>query len=344
MNAITPDKPTIGHNLPSEEQAIRDNLIEKHRSLQPRAAELLADGAKLPEVIAEDQIPQVTDFIGSVKTHMNKIEQTRKVEKDPYTRGGQIIDGYFKKMGEPLETLWSEAKRRLDRALNAKADRVRKQQEAEAARIRAEAAERQRIAEEERKKKEAELAEARARAEAAEKKQREESERLQREIDEAERKRKESEAKTEQAEIERRAAIQRQVDAAAAEAAANVQKKRAEEDAAKKESAAADAQRDAERADRQLDSAAAKEHRVQTAKTSEFARTRGEYGKLGTLQEFWNHTGLDRDTLDKRAIWKFISDEALEQAVGRYIGSFAGNEPKPIKGVKFFKDSSAVVR
>lgn len=386
----------MGHNLPSEEQAIRDNMAELYRSYQPRVDELLADGAKIPEVIPEEMIPTVTDFIGACTTHVKKVDGTRKAEKDKYTRAGQVVDGFFKRLIDKIDDgngnglKWTIQKR-LKAALDAKADRERREKE-DAARKEREAADaRKRAADELLRQEQERAAAAKREAEAAEARRLEQQRILQEEIRrDEERKR----AATEQAERDRAAAeeLARQnsdpvtgcdpanlgaepmnTDGTGEPAAVSVEtgpppatpaplslaerlaveeRERLAGLAAKRTAAAAEnAQRDLAEATREADratnraTAATMQHaKVIAAPSADFARTRGDYGKVATLQDFWDISPVDRDQLDKRAIWKFITDEALEQAVRAYRDSFAGQEPKPLKGVTFFKNTRGQVR
>lgn len=55
------------------------------------------------------------------------------------------------------------------------------------------------------------------------------------------------------------------------------------------------------------------------AKPAELGRTRGEYGSLTTLKQFWDFSDLDRATLDLEALRDHIPGDALEKAVRSWI-------------------------
>ena len=77
-----------------------------------------------------------------------------------------------------------------------------------------------------------------------------------------------------------------------------------------------------------------------SVKPAALGRVRSDYGATATLQQVWTFRNLDRAKLDKRAIWAFISDEALEQAVQRFID--AGH--RELKGVEIFQTTRSQTR
>ncbi len=84
------------------------------------------------------------------------------------------------------------------------------------------------------------------------------------------------------------------------------------------------------------------------ANAAELSRTRSDYGAVASLRTFWDHTPedsacadpVDRDKVDKDLIWPFIPMDALDKAVKGYVKA-GGRE---CRGVRIFKDTSAVVR
>lgn len=214
------DTPSLAHdprNARSQEEQIRDNILERHNHLPSRTKELLEGIAKVPDPIPEDIAGKVTDFIKSITAHLKAINGARVAEKEPFLQGSRIVDGIFKTMAEPLEQGKVKIEARLGIVLRAKEERERRAAEARA----------------------------QAEREAAEARRREAEEKAQREREAADRARREAEAielkRREEAEAERRAAAERQAAHEAELARMQAEQKAAEE-------AAAEAERKAERA------------------------------------------------------------------------------------------------
>lgn len=87
-------------------------------------------------------------------------------------------------------------------------------------------------------------------------------------------------------------------------------------------------------------------------KPAELARTRSdEGGALGTLKEVWQFTIEDFDAIPGSPLWPYIPRAAKEQAIRAYMRQNAPpTQPKdaapwnPLKGVKFFRTTDAVIR
>lgn len=176
--------PGPGHNSGSQEDQIRDNIRERHPHLEPRASELLKTAQAVPAEISEEIAGKVADFIKSISAHIKAIDGARSLEKEPYIKGGRIVDGLFKKMAEPLETAKKELEKRLGIVLRAKEERERREAAEKARREREEAEERKRVADELARKQREEAEAAKRAAEEAERKQREEADRIRREAEE----------------------------------------------------------------------------------------------------------------------------------------------------------------
>jgi phage host-nuclease inhibitor protein Gam len=100
--------------------------------------------------------------------------------------------------------------------------------------------------------------------------------------------------------------------------------------AAAAEEAAAQARRDAEKAEQ-----------AAAAKPAELGRTRGDYGGMTTLKQFWNFRDLDRAAIDLEALRQHLPTDALEKAVRSYINAnkdalLAGER---LAGVEIFEDT-----
>jgi len=246
--------PGIGHNVTSHEQVLRDNLQERYRHFDPRTRELLDEASRIPETIDEALAEKVSDFIKAISSQLKAIEGARKIEKDEYLKGGQVVDGIFRKMAQPLIDMKATVEARLGVVLKARDERKRKEAE-EKARIEREAAEeRRRLAEEQAERDRQAAAEARARADEAERIAAQERERRRQEAEAARRREEEiaAQARKEREEEERkqaeaRAARQREIDEAAE------RRRKAEEEAAEQGRKRDAAVAEAKRAERELE-------------------------------------------------------------------------------------------
>lgn len=132
---------TIGHNLPpTDADPLRDRLSEEHAALMKRRDELLEATDRAPAVIEdEDTAGKMTDFIKQVQAAIKAAEGARVAEKEPFLAAGRTVDGWFKKMTDPL----ADAKKKLERVLTEyqrkKAERERREREEAARREREEA-------------------------------------------------------------------------------------------------------------------------------------------------------------------------------------------------------------
>ena len=348
MNEATP-APGPGHNLPPEDQQLRDNIAERHRALKVRADELLLDGKAMPDVVKEDDIPRVTDFTQSLRLHMGDIDLSRKQEKSRFDRLAKLVDGVFHGWRTPLQDLHDRVKRRLDIALSAKAERVRAEKERDAELQRQAAkAEADRL-EKERQRKQAEAEAAQRQAQEAERL------RVQAAIDAAPKPAPTpppapaDDAAAPASAQPRPMTPGERVAALEAERIANLQAKRASEVADTKAKELQTVSHQAERARASFAGASVKVQKVQQSKASEHAKTRGVYGAVATLQEFWDHGPIDRKAMfdhapTRRIIWRLLSDDALVEAVKAHIGAAGGNKPDKLAGVEFFKNTRTQVR
>lgn len=272
--------PGIGHNVPPREQMLREEILERHKHLTPRTSELLAEAAKVPSQIAEEQAGKVADFVKSIAAQLKAIEGARQAEKEEYLKGARVVDGIFRSMSDPLKTAKTLIEERLGIVLRAREERRRKEAE-EKARLEREAAEkRRREAEEAAARERAAAEEARRQAEEAERKLA--AEREQRRLEEeARQKRLEEERLARQREQEEAARKEREriaaIEKERAEAAERTRKaKEAAEEAGRKRDAevraAQEAERRAKKEQEEAERAAAKRRRDDERREREAAQ------------------------------------------------------------------------
>ena len=121
----------IGDNMPPPNvDPLRDRLAETHAALLKRRDELLAGAERAPaEVGDEDTAGRIADFIKQLAACIKNADIHRVAEKEVYLAGGRTVDGWFKKVSDPL----TEAKRKIEDRLTIyqrrKADAERKVRE-----------------------------------------------------------------------------------------------------------------------------------------------------------------------------------------------------------------------
>jgi hypothetical protein len=136
----------------------------------------------------------------------------------------------------------------------------------------------------------------------------------------------------ERAERERIAREEREAAAKAAETA------RAAEQAAL-DAQTMDAAIDAEELARKAAADAAAADREATVKAAELSRTRGDFGSVSSLVEFWDFKDIDRGALDLEALRQHLPMDALEKAVRSFVK--AGG--RSLRGATVFENSKARV-
>lgn len=110
----------------------------------------------------------------------------------------------------------------------------------------------------------------------------------------------------------------------ATERAAGMDKAEDLDEAVRAEDVATQARLDAERAEKDA-----------AAKPAEMGRSRGDYGGMTSLKQFWDFADIDRDKLDLNALRHHLPEDALEKAVRSYIKA-GGRE---IAGARIFENT-----
>lgn len=97
---------------------------------------------------------------------------------------------------------------------------------------------------------------------------------------------------------------------------------------------------EAEAAARAAEALAVKATQAATAKPAEMARTRGDYGSLGTLRQEWVFSDLNRAELDLEALRPHLPEDAIEKAIRAFIKA-GGRE---LRGCRIHETEKAMVR
>lgn len=165
MDTLTPP---LGHNNPPDPIAdLQSRLVDTHQELIDRGDQLAGMAERLPtECTDEDTAQKLADAIKQCAAFEKNSEAARVSAKEPHLAAGRAVDGWFKKLADPV----SGVKAAMARLLTTY---QRKKEAEERARLQAEA----RAAEERRKEEERQR---RAAQQEAQRKQ-DEADRLQRE-------------------------------------------------------------------------------------------------------------------------------------------------------------------
>jgi hypothetical protein len=126
--------PGPGHNLGTitHPDALPELLLEQHGRLLERRDELLAGAERVPTVDSDEAAGKVGDFLKQLDGCRKNADATRVGEKEPYLSGGRAVDGFFKRIIEPLDKARKPVKANLDKFLIAKREaEARERAEAE---------------------------------------------------------------------------------------------------------------------------------------------------------------------------------------------------------------------
>lgn len=139
---------TIGDNLPpNDAEVLQSTLLEKHAPVFTGADKLIAAADRIPMLIEDDETAgRASDFMKMVNSCRKNIETIRVGEKEPYLTLGRVVDGFFRKTTDRLDTAFTRAKNPLDTYLKKKAAEEQRRRNEEAAALRAKADEEARAA------------------------------------------------------------------------------------------------------------------------------------------------------------------------------------------------------
>lgn len=314
----------IGANFPPDPETIQERLTLRYGTMLERMKEIRDTFATVPQTW-EDEGTQgkAQELFKDMRSILGQADNDRSIEKEPYLKAGQAVDGFFKNPIDEIKKLRDQLKERMDSFLAKKkeksriekerkekeerdrADRLRR--EAEESERRARAAEQQRL-EEERRAIEARRRKEQEEAAAAAAQRR--SRRIQaitpylgkraaREADVAERKVAEKAARDaaaqarRDAEEEARAARSRASDARKEEKTADKAADRHADAVADHGDAAQLNLATAQRADKAADKAG----RQASGSAADLSRTRSDGGAVGSLAKRWVAEVVDWQSL-----------------------------------------------
>lgn len=132
---------TIGHNLPPTPiEELRSRLALETAALAARCAELLGGVERAPIVVTDDDAAGKTgDLIKLLTVAFKGAEATRVATKEPHLEMGRAVDGFFKRLTDPVVAAKGGLQKRLDAYLVGKAAAARRTAEEEARLARARA-------------------------------------------------------------------------------------------------------------------------------------------------------------------------------------------------------------
>lgn len=356
---------SLGHNNPpSDIEVFGDRMKELYTDTFNFAERLLAAEDRIPSEVNDDvDAGKLGDFIKQLKNCDKSLNAARESEKEVYLKGSRMVDGFFNQYREKLKKLVEKAAGPLAEYQKRKEDEERRKKEEEAERKRQEAEaklrEEKRLREEaEAKRREAEELERKAREEAAareaeiRRKAEEEKARQQAEID---RLKAEKEAQ-DKADKEKQAELKRQLDEANAKLKETAAQEKAQLKEVKQELEATEdlaqelnkqAKADQREANKALDGAlradkqAEKLDKLADKSAAELSRVRGMEGSVATVQTFWVGDVVDREKLDKSALWPHLKEEDIQIALNSWVKA---NPGKMMPGAFIREENKAVVR
>lgn len=108
----------IGHNQGPEWLPIGPELDERlretHKDKLARAEEVRVAGMRIVKVGSEKELKTATERVRQIQASMTTLDNTRKVEKEPYRLGGSQVDGV---LGDPFQSL-EAVKRSIERMMD----------------------------------------------------------------------------------------------------------------------------------------------------------------------------------------------------------------------------------
>lgn len=139
-----------GHNNPPDLiEGLIDTLRMTHADSINRSAELAGMAERLPASCDDDDTAaRLADAIKTCSAFSKNTDAARVSAKEPHLAAGRAVDGFFKKLVDPVESVKAKASALLTAFQRKRADEERRRREAEAAEARRIAQEEARLARE----------------------------------------------------------------------------------------------------------------------------------------------------------------------------------------------------
>jgi hypothetical protein len=123
-------------NVPPDQT---DILAGNYEELLQRKNELLKAADRAPKVCDDDETAKkLTDFVGQMGVCISRAKEGHRIEKEPFLRGGQNVDEFFRNIRTPLEahkTLlekllggWQQRKQEAERKAALEAERLAREE------------------------------------------------------------------------------------------------------------------------------------------------------------------------------------------------------------------------
>lgn len=131
----------LGHNKPPEETppaaplTLQEQLDLAHKALKDRYDELMAEAAKCPaEITDEETFKPFADLLKAGRSYLAMSEAARKIENEESRKRTAQIDAWFKNPAEKLKSTFTAIKEKTDAYLADKEAKEKKRREEEAKR------------------------------------------------------------------------------------------------------------------------------------------------------------------------------------------------------------------
>jgi hypothetical protein len=307
------ERAVIGGNRPPISESLKDAVADlperlpvEFSAIKARTEELVAAFGRVPAVVTDENAGMVSDQIAQISAHVTEADAFRTAATKPVVTAQRTINTWFdKNCFDALDVPKSTTAAKQVLTARLSAYEIAK---ANAERLRREEEERA----------------AQARATEAARIARVEAERVERER-----------LAAEHAEQERIAAIQNEKDLNKAIELAEENKRIADEREAQARAAAEEAERLRAEAEKAAASAAARPAAMHVV--------RGDSGSSSTLRTTWKARRTSKDVpVDLNALRDFIGADVVEKAANAFARTHKNT--KPVTGLEFYEDSSAVVR